>query len=152
MTTFPTGSGPLSRTYFHPRWKETCGGHRTSRGVHGILMGSRPPAVFRHGNQSQQLLVSISHRTWSTQSRRCVGVSSAARPFGRKFAWKSSWDARDPTTGRENNVLAWTARPDERWIYWFLDGPAIEQIFHRLENPLQKKRLLKIRLFHIGIL
>lgn len=144
MTIFPTGSGSLSRTYFRSRWKETCGGRRTSRGeVHGSLrdLGRQP------FSDTEINLNSFSYQSPiapEAPNHVGVGVSSAARPFGRKFAWKSSRDARDyPMTRRKNNVCAWTARPDERWIYWFLDEHRLSDTFSTVRKKRCKKMSLK---------
>lgn len=115
MTTFPTGSGSLSRTYFRPRWKETCGGHRTSRVVHGSLRDlsrqSFPDTEINLNSFSYQSPIAP-----EAPNHVGVGVSSTARPFGRKFAWKSSWDARDYLDdGKEEQCLRLN-RPSRRAV------------------------------------
>ena len=106
----------LSRTYFRPRWKETCGDHRTSRGVHGSLRDlSCQPFSDKEIN-----LNSFSYQSpIAPEAPNHVGVwmSFVVRPFGRKFAWKSSWDMRDyPMTWRTMFPLESFVRTSDGYI------------------------------------
>lgn len=139
MTTFPTGSDPLSRTYFRPRWKETCGGHRTSRVVHGSL---RDPGRF----PTRKSISTASRINLPSHLKHPItSVSGCPLPLVH-LGGSTPENPRETTRWREGRTMSplEPAHLDERWIYWFLYEP---YKFPTVRESRCKKSHLKIYLF-----